>query len=267
VLVKKKEFKCSDIYFMEVISNKIIINDNYDGILILDNNLDLIKRLNIFKGITVYSSFINDNEEMLLFCPDNECMVYIDIANYEYKVIYLNNGLESLIVSNLYEWNENGLVLTTYKGEFYRVCVYEKTIQKIDYIEIEKLYPNLYNFYKESIKHKVIRTFPYEYIAVIEDEKHNISMLSVKDQTKYVINNVPENFLDIEFKGGTFAIVNEKNIEIIKYQDKSVLYPNIYYIFLKARFLNIKNDICLVTLSSSLSNVNHCEIDIFQLSI
>lgn len=266
MLIKTKEFKQNDIYFMEVLSDKIIINDNYDGILILDNNLDLIKRLNIFEGITVYSSFINNSEEMLLFCPDNECMVYIDIANYEYKVIYLNNGLESLVFSNLYEWNEKGLVLTTYKGEFYKVCAYEKTIQKIDYKEIEKLYPDLCKFHQESIKHKVIRAFPHEYIAIIDDEKRNINLLNVKDQTKYVLNNATINFLDIEFRGGTFAIVNENMIEIITTQDKSVLHPNKNYIFLKARFLSIPNDICLVTLSSSQSNVNYSNIDMFQLS-
>lgn len=266
MLIKTKEFKQSDIYFMEVLSDKIIINDNYDGILILDNNLDLIKRLNIFEGITVYCSFINNSEEMFLFCPDNECMVYIDIANYEYKVIYLNNGLESLIFSNIYEWNENGLVLTTYKGEFYRVCAYERTIQKIDYKEIEKSYPDLCKFQQQLKKHKVIRAFPHEYIAIIDDEKRNINILNVKDQTKYVLNNATVNFLDFEFRGGTFVIVNENIIEIITTQDKSVLHPNKNYIFLKARFLSIQNDICFVTLSSSQSNVNYSKIDIFQLS-
>lgn len=252
---------------MEVLSDKIIINDNYDGILILDNNLDLIKRLNIFEGITVYSAFINNNEEMLLFCPDNECMVYINIANYEYKVIYLNNGFESLIFSTLYKWNENGLVLTTYKGEFYSVSVYEKTIQKIDNKEIERLYPKLYKFHQELIKqHKVIKIFPYEYIAIIEDEKRNIYMLNFKNQIKYVLDITSVNFLDIEFREGTFAIVNENIIEIITTQNKSVLNPNKNYIFLKARFLSKLNDIYLVILRSNQSNVNYSKIDMFQLS-
>lgn len=146
----------------------------------------------------------------------------------------------------------------------------KRQYKKIDYKEIERLYPKLYKFHQESIKHKVVRVFPHEYIAIIDDEKRNINMLNVKDQTKYVLNNDTVNFLDIEFKGGTFAIVNENIIEIITTQDKRVLHPNKNYIFLKARFLSIPlsipNDICLVTLSSSQSNVNYSKIDMFQLS-
>lgn len=108
MLTKIKEYKQNDndIYFINTISNKIIINDNYNGILILDTNLKLIKQLKIFEDITIYSSFINNiTEEILLFCPDNECMVYVNILKYEYKVIYLKNEFEKLIFTNLYEWN------------------------------------------------------------------------------------------------------------------------------------------------------------------
>lgn len=100
-----KEFTQNDIYFMEVLSDKIIINDNYNGILVFDKNLELIKKLEIFEDITIYYSFVNNiGGEILLFCPDNECIVYINIETYEYEVIYLKNGLENLIFSNLYEW-------------------------------------------------------------------------------------------------------------------------------------------------------------------
>ncbi|NYC30620.1 hypothetical protein [Clostridium saccharobutylicum] len=121
-----KEFIKNDIYFMEVLSDKIIINDNYNGILVFDKNLELIKKLEIFEDITIYYSFVNNiGGEILLFCPNNECIVYINIETYEYEVIYLKNGLENLIFSNLYEWNDNGLILSTYNGEFYSVCIDE----------------------------------------------------------------------------------------------------------------------------------------------
>jgi len=88
MLVKIKEFvqRDNDVYFFQTVSDKIIINDNYVGLLILDSDLNLIKRLAIFDGITIYSSFFNNsNEEILLFCPDNECIVYVNIRSYEYS--------------------------------------------------------------------------------------------------------------------------------------------------------------------------------------
>lgn len=269
MLIKTKEFKQNDndIYFIEILSDKIIINDNYNGILILDNNLELIKRLEIFDDITVYSSFINNIDgEILLFCPDNECMVYINVETYEYKVIYLKNGLENLIFSNLYEWNMNQLVLSTYNGKFYKICIDEKIIQKIDYEEVERLYPKLYEFYQESTKQKVIKVFSDQCIAIIEEEKHNINAFNYKKQTKHALNNASSNFIDIEFKEGIFVLVDENIIEIIAANDKQVMHPDENYIFLKAKFVSKLDCICLVTLSGSNSNVGYSKIDMFPIS-
>ena len=41
VLQSSKKFTNNDIYFMEVVEEKIIINDNYDGVLILDSDLNI----------------------------------------------------------------------------------------------------------------------------------------------------------------------------------------------------------------------------------
>jgi len=45
MLVKIKEFvqRDNDVYFFQTVSDKIIINDNYVGLLILDSDLNLIK--------------------------------------------------------------------------------------------------------------------------------------------------------------------------------------------------------------------------------
>jgi len=45
MLVKIKEFvqRDNDVYFFKPVSDKIIINDNYVGLLILDSDLNLIK--------------------------------------------------------------------------------------------------------------------------------------------------------------------------------------------------------------------------------
>ncbi|WP_291584053.1 hypothetical protein [Clostridium sp. UBA6640] len=269
MIIKAKEFNQNnnDIYFIEILSDKIIINDNYNGILILDNNLELIKKLEVFDDITIYSSFSNNvNEEILLFCPDNECMVYIDLKTYEYNVIYLNNGLENLIFSNLYEWNENGLALSTYKGEFYSIYIDEKIIQKIDYKEVKTLYSRLYKFYQKSTKQKVIKVFPDEYIAIIEDEKCNINAFSYKKQIKHNLNDASINFIDIQFKEEIFVLVDENTIEIITPNDKEVLHPDENYIFLNAKFVSKLKCTYLVTLSSSNSNIDHSKIDMFEIS-
>mgnify|MGYP003618208337 CR=1 FL=1 len=268
MLIKTKEYKQNDndIYFIQTISDKIIINDNYDGILIFNNNLDLIKRLKFFEGITIYSSFINNiSEEILLFCPDNKCMVYINLLKYEYKVIYLKNGFEKLIFSNLYEWNMNGLVLSTYNGKFYSISIEEKKIQSIDYKQVERDYTQLHKLLQESKKHNIYRIFPDADIVLLYDEDLNIKVSNYENQTKHVLNNASISFLDIDFREGTFAVVNENIIEIIADNNKVMIYPDENYIFLRGRLLSKHNHIYLIVVSSSKSDASYSKVDMFQL--
>jgi hypothetical protein len=268
MFVKTNEYTQNenDIYFIQPISNKIIINDNYDGILILDNNLNLIKGLKIFKDITIYSSFPNNiNEEIILFCPDNECMVHINLINYDYNVIFLKDGLEKLVFSNVYEWNMSGLVLSTYIGEFYSVSIHEKTIQRIDYKEIERGLTQLYVLHQESKKHKIFRIFPDEYLAIIGEKGRNINVVNYNDQTSHFFIDPTIDFIDIDFRKGIFAIVNEFEFEINTIHDRTLIYPEENFMFLQGRLLNKLNNIYLIVLSSSKLNNCYSKIDMFQL--
>ncbi|WP_432748264.1 hypothetical protein [Pectinatus frisingensis] len=268
MLIKTREYKQNnnDIYFIQTILDKVIINDNYDGILILDDNLDLIKRLKIFEGMTIYSSFINNvSEEILLFCPDNECMVYINLLTYEYKVIYLKNKFEKLIFSNLYEWNMNGLVLSTYNGELYSISIKEKKIRSIDYEEAERDYTQLYKLLQESKEHKIYRIFPNEDMVLLYDEDSNIKVYNYEGQTKHVLNNVSISSLDIDFREGIFAVVNENVLEIIANNNKVMIYPDENYIFLRGRLLSKHNNIYLIIVSSSKSDAGYSKVDMFRL--
>ena len=268
LLTKTKEFiqRDNDIYFIQTISDKIIINDNYVGILILDNNLNIIRKLRIFEGIIVYNSFVNSvNEEVLLFCPDNECMVYVNLINYEYKVIYIKNELQSLIFSNIYEWNENGLVLTTYKGEFYNICINGKSIHKIDYKDAIKMYAKLYKIFQESKKHKVFKVFSNENIVIMDYDESNISIFNYKDKTKRILNSVTLDFIDINYRQGILTLVNENKVEIITNNDKSIIYPEEDYIFLQVRIIRKLNRFFLIVLSSSKSSASFSRVEMFQL--
>jgi hypothetical protein len=126
-LVKKiKEIIQSenDIYFLEVISSKIVINNNYKGIIILSQDLEILKEVDIFDDIMIYSGYINEiSEELLLFCPENECLVYVNINTYEWKVINICGNLNNIVFSPVYMWDINELILSTYNGDFYSICI------------------------------------------------------------------------------------------------------------------------------------------------
>ncbi len=65
----EKIIRENDTYFLEVLDDRIIINDNYDGVLIFDLEMNFIKAINIFEDIVVYDSYVISNKELILFCP------------------------------------------------------------------------------------------------------------------------------------------------------------------------------------------------------
>ena len=75
-----------DIYFIEKVGDRIVTNDNYVGILIFDYNLNLIENINMFDDMIV-SSWISNNTAILLFCEDNNCIVFVDAYTLEHEVI------------------------------------------------------------------------------------------------------------------------------------------------------------------------------------
>ena len=116
MLIKTKEFNqdINDMYFFRSVDKTVIINENYSGVLILNEDFKILKTLKLFEGIVIYSSYVNSiNREVLLYCPDNEAIVYINLKKYMYKVLQLRKDVENLILTNLFEWNDNNIFLYT----------------------------------------------------------------------------------------------------------------------------------------------------------
>ena len=47
----EKIIEGKDIYFMDIVQEKIIVNDKYEGILVFDTNLNLLKEIKIYLKI------------------------------------------------------------------------------------------------------------------------------------------------------------------------------------------------------------------------
>ena len=60
--VKDVELLNNDAYFMEVVNNMIVVNDNYKGLIIFNSELRQIKKIELIEELTIYTSFKNGNE-------------------------------------------------------------------------------------------------------------------------------------------------------------------------------------------------------------
>ena len=260
MLIKTKEFNqdINDMYFFRSVDKTVIINENYSGVLILNEDFKILKTLKLFEGIVIYSSYVNSiNREVLLNCPDNEAIVYINLKKYMYKVLQLRKGVENLILTNLFEWNDNNIFLYTNNFEFIKINITKETIEQVD-CNNENIDPLSYKVLNLNKEHEVIKIFYDEQAAVIKD-KGNLNFFNYNNQNSFVINK-DESFIDIEYKEGIFALIKEESIKLVTDSCEEILYPDTNYIFLKAGIINNLRSPSLVVMCSDKSDVNRCKL-------
>ena len=74
----ERELTDNDVYFIAVVQDKIIVNDNYDGILIFNHDLEVIKRCRLFNDMVIDTSFVKNNE-IVFHCYENRCFIHLNI--------------------------------------------------------------------------------------------------------------------------------------------------------------------------------------------
>ena len=185
----EKIIRDNDTYFLEILENKIIINDNYHGILIFDLEMNFKKAINIFEDIVVYDSYVISNEELILFCPENEKMVYINCEKNTSKVIDIHEELTDIVDFRLLSMKDN-------------ICIFVSAQDK--YIEL--------NLKNETLK-EVSNTS-------VNDNKENVIDKSIVDKIEEIIGK-DEDYIDIDVKEKLFVISYEEKVvfyngEVIK---------------------------------------------------
>lgn len=81
-----KKLEGNDVYFLEVIGDKILVNYNYSGILVFDRELCLLETIEIMDDFIIESS-VKRGQEILFICPENKSFVYFNLVGYHYKII------------------------------------------------------------------------------------------------------------------------------------------------------------------------------------
>lgn len=184
----EKIIRENDTYFLEVLDDRIIINDNYDGVLIFDLEMNFIKAINIFEDIVVYDSYVISNKELILFCPENEKMVYINCEKNTSKVIDIDEELTDIVDFRLLSMKDN-------------ICIFVSAQDK--YIEL--------NLKNETLKEVSNTSF--------ENNKENIIDKAALDKIEEIIDR-DDDYIDIDIKEKLFAISYEE--KIVFYNEKAI---------------------------------------------
>lgn len=120
----------NDIYFLKSIQNSLIINDNYNGFMILDDNLKVKKRVKVMEDFIIYMCFIT-NGRILFHCPDSESLVYYNMNDEKLKIISLNE-FSDIIFSDICWLDTSNAILKSNKNFLFQVNIDDQTLNMID---------------------------------------------------------------------------------------------------------------------------------------
>lgn len=273
VIDSQKDFSNNDIYFMETVSDKIIINENYDGVLILDNNLNVLKRIKLFDGRVIDTIFKKD-KKVVLYCYENQCFVYIDIELFHYKIIPLSNDLEDMVFLSLYEWRDNNLILLADDGAI-SVCVNldDNAVRIMSKDNISASGFSVYDDWETLKSYTIHKVYPERKEAVVESNRV-IKFINYKENTQTILDAEPFEvsplyFYDIEVCEKCIAQISEKKIVLYsQFSDhKNLVLPQSQYNFIRGKFYIIDGVINFFILSSDNSDPNKFGIEKYMLTV
>lgn len=257
----ENQYANNDIYFIETVQDKIIINDNYEGVIILDSHLDIIKKIKLLDDMVIDTSF-RKNNEIVLYCYENQCFIYLDINTYIYNIIFLNRDCSEMSFLPLYEWHDDELILLAESGKILvRIDLLTYTVQK--YCNESELF-SVYQDFEKLNKLFLHKVYPEKNIAIIE--KDNIlDIINYKEQsllTEIMIDIKNIDFYDVEVINEFIVLVDEYKI-IVSNSVKNVnLFPTTNgYRFLRCKFIYFNGEIFLIVLSCCDADSSLCKLE------
>lgn len=133
---------CGDAYSIEVLNDKVVINNDYDGVIILDEKLNLIKKIDIEQDMCIYNDIVVDNERILYNCIENEKIFILNTTTAEVKECDLPKCLVDDVLKEKVSLDNDDIILGTYNGKRYvldtkqmRLELYntnDKTVANVD---------------------------------------------------------------------------------------------------------------------------------------
>lgn len=109
----KKEIE--DLYYLEVTSKYVVVNDSYHGIRVMDFDMNKVKNIELDEDIVISFS-VKHEDELLLFCYENECAFYVNLETDNVCRYDLRNYSDAYFL-HIYFWKNNTVYLFADGGE------------------------------------------------------------------------------------------------------------------------------------------------------
>lgn len=265
-LLKEIFIDSNDVYVLESLQKTILVNDNYSGIKLYDYNLESRGSIKIFDGILIHTVYKSPNKNaVILYCPDNEVFVYLDLDKSHQQVIDFIGGIDECGLSSFYYWSGDEVLLLSGNKKFYRIRIGLFELQELSIAEVREHYPIFYN---KVNKFGIFLVFEFETTTITYGDGSNRELIFYDSPSDRMIRSAMPNELghEIMYLNGMFLSVHENFIEAI---DDGKVVARIEaispYAYLKARKRNEK-DMNFIVLSGNKSNTKECYLSHYEIT-
>ncbi len=251
----------NDVYFLEILEDILIINDNYSGLICYNNNLEQISKLELPEDLLIYSSFKN-GKKILLFCPDNNCFIYFNLNSNESKIITLEK-FKNVIFSPLYIWTQNNIILSDYIGNFFELDLNNFEIDTIS--KKNKAYKKIIQEFEKLKELNIYRLYENKKKALVYFQDAKLRLIDYSKDIKVIYEFEKEDFNEFDCIVEYITKISENKVEIVHNCDKNIYYPEKNYMFLRGKIMDINETWDFFMLSAMKSNLQNCKIEKIKL--
>lgn len=246
-------FTDNDIYILKKLGDKILINEGYKKLAILNLDIKVINFINLDQKYHIYDIFKNTaNDQILIECPDENALIYYNLSSSKTSILDLRQFKG--ILSKTYQWTNNTILLPCYNGLFYQLNVDTLQLSQVDNNFIKNNYTRFYDFYSDAQVYKFtyqINTINYSFIIKDPLQEKVMFIDYLKNQKKYSSYYPKDDTTAILFEDDFFIFIREQNIIIESNQYIYELHPDLEYVFLKGVLMKEENALILVALSTN----------------
>ncbi|MED4732220.1 hypothetical protein P9597_29695 [Aneurinibacillus migulanus] len=264
-LIKIKKHKVNmDVYFVELFQELIVLNNDYGGISVLDHNFKLLKEIKIMDNMLIYSSYKNVvTNELVLYCSDNNSLVYIDLNKFICKKLVVHTELHNF--SKYYYWKEKEIVFVTYDGDFFKYNTEKNTLLSEN---ISKIKMEYFEFYQIWVRTRGLPLITYNmnnFEIVYKGKRNNrYYFFNANSDEKFITSSVKPH--DVVLYNGLVVLVQEEVISI-NFQEQRLLLNNVdNTVFARCKVLKSEDDFMILVLSSHNSEIQS-ELTCYKLKV
>ncbi|MWC31395.1 hypothetical protein [Paenibacillus sp. MMS18-CY102] len=250
----------NDIYILECHQDLIIVNNNYSGINLYNFDFELQHSIDIFENLIIHSVFKNpDRSEIMLYCPDNQVFIYVNLITKHQRKLEFTGDLEEYGLSNVYYWYEQEFVFLCGNKKIYRINTKLLSLDILEPSKVEIRYRSFNQILKDSRGFSLLTGDASS--LIYEDTKNNELVYWNYSKNTRIVSKIPNGLgHQVIYLHNVFLSVHEKYIQAIKDgQEVARVDSATSFMFLRARQQSEYSNEFMV-LRGRKSNVEECKI-------